>query len=64
MVNILLYVFNLYWLVVEDASRRTSLIARFLRDIGFNYTYLYVETFRNYKLRGDVRDSRISRGIM
>ncbi|KFU93563.1 Galactosylgalactosylxylosylprotein 3-beta-glucuronosyltransferase 1, partial [Chaetura pelagica] len=62
--NTLLHVPNLHWILVEDAQRRTPLITRLLRDTGLNYTHLNVETPRNYKLRGDIRDPRIPRGTM
>lgn len=62
--NTLLHVPNLHWILVEDSQRRTPLITRLLRDTGLNYTHLNVETPRNYKLRGDMRDPRIPRGTM
>ncbi|XP_062364654.1 galactosylgalactosylxylosylprotein 3-beta-glucuronosyltransferase 1 isoform X5 [Cinclus cinclus] len=62
--NTLLHVPNLHWILVEDSQRRTPLITRLLRDTGLNYTHLNVETPRNYKLRGDIRDPRIPRGTM
>ncbi|XP_043356762.1 galactosylgalactosylxylosylprotein 3-beta-glucuronosyltransferase 1 isoform X4 [Dermochelys coriacea] len=62
--NTLLHVPNLHWILVEDSQRRTSLVTRLLRDTGLNYTHLNVETPRNYKLRGDMRDPRIPRGTM
>uniref|UniRef100_K7FKS4 Galactosylgalactosylxylosylprotein 3-beta-glucuronosyltransferase n=1 Tax=Pelodiscus sinensis TaxID=13735 RepID=K7FKS4_PELSI len=51
--NTLLHVPNLHWILVEDSQRRTPLVTR-----------LNVETPRNYKLRGDMRDPRIPRGTM
>ncbi|XP_073177197.1 galactosylgalactosylxylosylprotein 3-beta-glucuronosyltransferase 1 isoform X3 [Lepidochelys kempii] len=62
--NTLLHVPNLHWILVEDSQRRTPLVTRLLRDTGLNYTHLNVETPRNYKLRGDMRDPRIPRGTM
>ncbi|KAM3831032.1 galactosylgalactosylxylosylprotein 3-beta-glucuronosyltransferase 1 [Vipera latastei] len=62
--NTFLHVPNLHWILVEDSQRRTALVTRLLRDTGLNYTHLNVETPRNYKLRGDMRDPRIPRGTM
>ncbi|XP_053222942.1 galactosylgalactosylxylosylprotein 3-beta-glucuronosyltransferase 1 isoform X2 [Podarcis raffonei] len=62
--NTFLHVMNLHWILVEDSQRRTPLVTRLLRDTGLNYTHLNVETPRNYKLRGDMRDPRIPRGTM
>ncbi|XP_029429508.1 galactosylgalactosylxylosylprotein 3-beta-glucuronosyltransferase 1 isoform X3 [Rhinatrema bivittatum] len=62
--NTLLHVPNLHWILVEDSQRRTPLVTRMLRETGLNYTHLNVETPRNYKLRGDMRDPRIPRGTM
>ncbi|XP_077162955.1 galactosylgalactosylxylosylprotein 3-beta-glucuronosyltransferase 1 isoform X2 [Paroedura picta] len=62
--NTFLHVPNLHWILVEDSQRRTPLVTRLLRDTGLNYTHLNVETPRNYKLRGDMRDPRIPRGTM
>ncbi|XP_076846112.1 galactosylgalactosylxylosylprotein 3-beta-glucuronosyltransferase 1 isoform X1 [Brachyhypopomus gauderio] len=62
--NTFLHVPNLHWILVEDSQRRTPLVTRLLRETGLNYTHLNVETPRNYKLRGDVRDPRIPRGTM
>lgn len=62
--NTFLHVLNLHWILVEDSQRRTPLVTRLLRDTGLNYTHLNVETPRNYKLRGDMRDPRIPRGTM
>ncbi|XP_053125273.1 galactosylgalactosylxylosylprotein 3-beta-glucuronosyltransferase 1 isoform X1 [Hemicordylus capensis] len=62
--NTFLHIPNLHWILVEDSQRRTPLVTRLLRDTGLNYTHLNVETPRNYKLRGDMRDPRIPRGTM
>lgn len=62
--NTFLHVTNLHWILVEDSQRRTALVTRLLHETGLNYTHLNVETPRNYKLRGDMRDPRIPRGTM
>ncbi|XP_029957505.1 galactosylgalactosylxylosylprotein 3-beta-glucuronosyltransferase 1-like [Salarias fasciatus] len=62
--NTLLHVPNLHWILVEDSQRRTPLVSRLLHGAGINYTHLNVETPRNYKARGDVRDPRIPRGTI
>ncbi|XP_055732127.1 galactosylgalactosylxylosylprotein 3-beta-glucuronosyltransferase 1-like isoform X7 [Salvelinus fontinalis] len=62
--NTLLHVPNLHWILVEDSQRKTPLVTRLLQETGLNYTHLNVETPRNYKLRGDMRDPRIPRGTM
>nr|XP_020455899.1 galactosylgalactosylxylosylprotein 3-beta-glucuronosyltransferase 1-like isoform X3 [Monopterus albus] len=53
--NTFLHVPNLHWILVEDSQRRTSLVTRFLRETGLNYTHLNVETPKNYKARGNPR---------
>ncbi|KAM9540513.1 galactosylgalactosylxylosylprotein 3-beta-glucuronosyltransferase 1-like isoform 3-T4 [Salvelinus alpinus] len=62
--NTFLHVPNLHWILVEDSQRQTPLVTRLLQETGLNYTHLNVETPRNYKLRGDMRDPRIPRGTM
>lgn len=62
--NTLMHVPNLHWILVEDSQRRTTLVSQFLKDTKLNYTHLNVETPRNYKVRGDTRDTRIPRGTI
>ncbi|XP_053703762.1 galactosylgalactosylxylosylprotein 3-beta-glucuronosyltransferase 1 [Synchiropus splendidus] len=62
--NTLLHVQNLHWLLVEDSPQRTPLVRRLLQETGLNYTHLYVETPRNYKIRSDVKDPKTPRGTV
>ncbi|KAG7516509.1 hypothetical protein JOB18_033186 [Solea senegalensis] len=62
--NTLLHVPNLHWILVEDSHRRTPLVSHLLQETRLNYTHLNVETPRNYKVRGDIRNPRIPRGTI
>ncbi|KAM6970501.1 galactosylgalactosylxylosylprotein 3-beta-glucuronosyltransferase 1-like [Aplochiton taeniatus] len=64
LVNTFLLVPNLHWMVVEDSHRRTLLVSRLLQNTGLNYTHLNVETPKNFKLRGNVRNPKIPRGTL
>lgn len=50
--NTLRLVPSLYWVLVEDAPRRTELVSRFLARVGLPCTHLHVPTPRRYKRAG------------
>lgn len=43
---------RLHWIVVEDSTARTELVARFLARCGVPYTHLHVFTPRRFKRAG------------
>ncbi|XP_043941811.1 galactosylgalactosylxylosylprotein 3-beta-glucuronosyltransferase 3 isoform X2 [Protopterus annectens] len=46
-----LHIKNFHWIVVEDSSVKTQLVADLLAESGLKYTHLNVETLKEYKLK-------------
>ena len=51
LVNVFLMVPNLHWIVVEDASEKSSKVTKFLYDAGLSYTHLHIPTPGDMKLK-------------
>ncbi|KAK6166626.1 hypothetical protein SNE40_023274 [Patella caerulea] len=46
----LLHIPNFHWIVIEDATTKTELVTKFLKNSGLNYTHLNALTPKHYKL--------------
>ncbi|XP_053560504.1 galactosylgalactosylxylosylprotein 3-beta-glucuronosyltransferase 1-like [Bombina bombina] len=62
--NTFLHVVNLHWIVVEDAPRRTKLVANLLEKSGINFTHLNVDSPRNLKIGLSRMPTHTPRGTM
>ncbi|XP_005106938.1 galactosylgalactosylxylosylprotein 3-beta-glucuronosyltransferase 2 [Aplysia californica] len=60
----LMHVKNIHWIVIEDADAKTNLVARFLKQTGFNYTHLNVATPAHFKLASNDPSWLKPRGVL
>lgn len=58
-----LHIPNFHWIVVEDAGKKTKLVARLLEDSGLLYTHLAAVTPPNYKLGRNDPNWKKPRGV-
>ncbi|XP_071857420.1 glucuronyltransferase I isoform X1 [Bombus fervidus] len=58
-----LHIPNFHWIVVEDAGKKTKLVARLLEDSGLLYTHLAAATPPNYKLGRNDPNWKKPRGV-
>lgn len=55
---------NIHWIVVEDSESRTSLVTKFLKQTGLNYTHLNVLTPPAFKLNTEDPNWLKPRGVL